>query len=99
MTSTPAKPGETILIYGTGFGPTNPALSSAQLITTPASLPTPVQVTIGGVAAPVTYAGLVGPGLYQINATVPNVPDGDAAVIAQIGASQTQAGISITIQQ
>jgi uncharacterized protein (TIGR03437 family) len=99
MTSTPAKPGETILIYGTGFGPTNPALSSAQLITTPASLPTSVQVTIGGVEAPVTYAGLVGPGLYQINATVPNVPDGDAAVVAQIGASQTQAGISITIQQ
>src|ERR1035441_3001671 len=29
MTTTPAKPGETILLYGTGFGPTNPPLPTA----------------------------------------------------------------------
>jgi uncharacterized protein (TIGR03437 family) len=95
----PAKPGESILIYGTGFGRTNPALPSVQLVTTPAILANSVRVTIGGVEAPVTYAGLVGPGLYQINATVPNVPDGDASVVAQIEGFQTQAGVSITIQQ
>jgi uncharacterized protein (TIGR03437 family) len=95
----PAKPGESILIYGTGFGQTNPALPSEQLVTTPAILADSVRVTIGGVEAPVTYAGLVGPGLYQINATVPNVSDGDACVVAQIGGFQTQAGVSITIQQ
>lgn len=99
VTSTPAKPGETILIYGTGFGPTNPALPCAHPVTTPAVLANSVRVTIGGVAAPVAYAGLVGAGLYQFNVTVPNVPDGDAAVLAQIGGVQTQAGVSITIQQ
>jgi uncharacterized protein (TIGR03437 family) len=99
VTSTPAKPGETILIYGTGFGPTNPPLPCAQLVTTPAVLTNSVQVTIGGVAAPVAYAGLVGAVLYQFNVTVLNVPDGDAAVVGQIGGVQTQTGVSITIQQ
>ena len=99
VTSTPAQPGETILIYGTGFGPTNPPLPCAQLITTPADLATSVQVTLGGVAAPVAYSGMVGSGLYQFNVTVPNVPNGDAAVVAQIGGVQTQTGVLITIQQ
>jgi uncharacterized protein (TIGR03437 family) len=99
VTTTPAKPGETILIYGTGFGPTSPPLPCAQLVTTPADLANSVQITIGGVAAPVSYSGLVGPGLYQFNVTVPNVPNGDAAVVAQIAGAQTQAGALITIQQ
>jgi len=34
------------------------------------------QVTIGGVDAPVAYAGLVEAGLYQFNVTVPSVPTG-----------------------
>ncbi|HKE23988.1 MAG TPA: hypothetical protein VKB88_16595 [Bryobacteraceae bacterium] len=97
--STPAKPGESILIYCTGLGPTSPALPSAQLAPTPAILANSVQVTIGGIEAPVAYAGLVGPGLYQINTTVPNVADGDAPVVAQVGGVQTQTGVWITIQQ
>ena len=97
-TTNPAKPGETILIYGTGFGPANPPLPSAQLVTAPAVLANTVQFTIGGVAAPVVYAGLVEAGLYQFNVTVPNVPDGDAAVVAQIGGVQTQTGVLITTQ-
>ena len=99
VTTQPAKPGETILIYGTGFGPSNPPLPSSQLVTTPAALANSVQVTIGGVEAPVAYAGLVEAGLYQFNVTVPNVPSGDAAVVAQIGGVQTQTGVLISIQQ
>ena len=99
VTTQPAKPGEIILLYATGFGPTSPPLPSAQLVTTPAVLANSFQVTIGGVAAPVAYAGLVEAGLYQFNVTVPNVPNGDAAVVAQIGGLQTQTGVSITIQQ
>jgi uncharacterized protein (TIGR03437 family) len=100
VTTRPAKPGEVILLYATGFGPTNPPLPSAQLVTAPAVLADSVQITIGGVvAAPPAYAGLVGAGLYQFNVTVPNVANGDAPVVAQIGGVQTQTGVSITIQQ
>jgi uncharacterized protein (TIGR03437 family) len=98
-TTHPARPGETILIYGTGFGPTNPPIPSAQLVSTPAALANSVQVMIGGVAAPVAYAGLVEAGLYQFNVTVPSVPNGDAAVVAQMGGVQTQTGVLITVQQ
>jgi uncharacterized protein (TIGR03437 family) len=99
VTTQPAQPGETILLYGTGFGPTNPALPTAQLVTTPAVLANSVQVTIGGVAATVVYAGLVQPGLYQLNVTVPNLPNGDAAVVATIGTVSSQTGVSVTVQQ
>jgi uncharacterized protein (TIGR03437 family) len=95
----PAKPGEIILLYATGFGPTNPPTPSAELVATPAMLASSVQVTIAGEAASVAYAGLVEAGLYQLNVTVPNVPDGDAVVLAKIGNVQTQAGALITVGQ
>jgi len=95
----PAAPGEIIQMYGTGFGPTNPASPTAQLVATPAELANTVQVTIGGVTASVEYAGLVEAGLYQLNVTVPPaLPGGDAAVVATIGGVQTQAGVSLTVQ-
>ena len=86
----PAKAGETILLYGTGFGPTTQA--------TPAPLTNPVQIKIGGIAATVAFAGLAGPGLYQFNVTVPSLPTGDAPVLATIGGVTTQTGVSVTIQ-
>jgi len=100
VTTTPAQPGETILLYGTGFGPTNPPLPTAQLVTTPEPLPAnSVQISIGGVAATASFAGLVSPGLYQFNVTVPNLPNGDAAVLATINGVATQTGVSVTVQQ
>lgn len=95
----PAKPGETILLYGTGFGPTNLPVPSAQLVTTPEPLANPVQIRIGGVTAAVTFGGLVAPGLYQFNVTVPNLPNGDAAVLATVGGVGTGTGVSVTVQQ
>jgi uncharacterized protein (TIGR03437 family) len=89
--SNPAKPGETILLYGTGFGPTTPP--------TPAPLANPVQIKIGGIAATVAFAGLVGPGLYQFNVTVPSLPTGDAPVLATIEGVATQTGLAVAILQ
>jgi len=99
VTSTPAHPGETIQLYGTGFGPTNPAQPTGQLFNTAVQLANPAQVTIGGVSATVVFAGLVGPGLYQLNVTVPALPNGDAAVVATVGGVSTQTGVSVTVQQ
>ncbi len=100
-TTKPAAPGEIIELYATGFGPTNPPSPTADLLTAAVPLPTnSVQVTIGTVAASVGFAGLVTPGLYQFNVTMPSsLPTGNAAVVAQIAGLQTQTGISIPIQQ
>ena len=97
--ATPAVPGEVVLLYGTGFGPTDPATPTDQLVASPASLPAnSVQITLGGVAANVVFAGLTESGLYQFDVTVPSLPSGDAAVVATIGGVATQTGVSITIQ-
>jgi uncharacterized protein (TIGR03437 family) len=99
VTTTPAQPGEIILLYGTGFGPTNPALPTANLVTTAEPLTNKVTLTIGGVTANVQFAGLVESGLYQFNVTVPSgLPSGDAAVVAKVGGVPSQTGVSITIQ-
>ena len=89
-----------LVLYGTGFGPTNPVSPTAQQVTTAAELANPVQITIGGVTASVSYAGLVEAGLDQFNVTVPSgLPNGSAAVVASIGGVQTQSGVSISVHQ
>ena len=97
--STPAAPGETIVLYGNGFGMTNPAVPSGQLVSTAAPLITMPTILFNNVAATVVYAGLTGTGLYQFNVIVPTgLPDGDAAVVAQTGGASSPAGALITIK-
>jgi uncharacterized protein (TIGR03437 family) len=52
-----------------------------------------------GVVAKVVWAGLVAPGLYQLNVTVPEVPDGDQPVVAELGEFRTQANVCVTVQR
>jgi len=102
----PAKAGDLVSLYGTGFGDTNPSVGTGQLATGQATLTTPITVTIGGITlAPqdVLYAGLSPmsiSGLYQFNVRVPpSLPNGDALVVITIGGVQTQTGTTIPIQQ
>lgn len=97
----PAKPGEIISLFGTGFGPTNPPEPADELFQGAAPLANPSQlaIQIGGAAATVQFAGLVAPGLYQFNVVVPDVPDGDQAVTAQMAGGASQANIFVTIQR
>ncbi len=76
----PVKPGETLTLYGVGFGPTTPHVPAGQLYFSAASTSSPVAITIGGVPANVVFAGITGAGLYQFNLTVPNAPSGDQAL-------------------
>ena len=98
VTTTPVKPGETILLYATGFGPTSPPLPCADLVTTPAELANIAQVTIGEQQAKVSWAGLVGAGLYQLNVVVPNLPSGDSPIGATIGGAESFTGVLVTVQ-
>jgi len=77
--SRPAKAGDSILIFGTGFGPTttllNPEMASNvayPLAHTGSDIRAALaQVTIGGQPAQVQFCGIVSPGVYQINVIVP----------------------------
>jgi uncharacterized protein (TIGR03437 family) len=98
--TTPAKPGETIVLYGVGFGPTTPPQPTGQTVGTDAPLANNVQISIGGAAATATFAGLAGSGLYQFNVVVPaSLSNGDAAVLANIGGVASQTGVAVTVQQ
>ena len=98
--TTPAAPGETISLYGVGFGPTTPAVPTGQTVGTAEPLANSVRISIGGVSASVSFAGLAGSGLYQFNVTVPaSLANGDAAVLATIGGVATQAGVLLTVGQ
>ena len=97
--TTPVQPGETIVLYANGFGVTSPSAPNGTIVTSALLLPIQPAVTIGGVPATVTFAGLIDSGLYQINVTVPaSVPAGDAAVIATIAGQQSQANAFLSIQ-
>jgi uncharacterized protein (TIGR03118 family) len=97
--ATPAAPGETIVLYGTGFGVTSPAAPEGKLITTPLTLATLPTITIGGTGGQVAYAGLTYAGLYQINVTVPaSTASGDAPVVATIGSTASLGTALIAVQ-
>ncbi len=80
---TPARPGEAIVIYGTGLGPVSqPVAAGAPSPVSPlAATLSPVSVTAGGKSAQVLFAGLTPgfAGLYQVNAILAaDTPTGDA---------------------
>ncbi len=96
-TFTPAAPGETVQLYGNGFGATNVPVvgGSSQQSGTLVPLPT---VTIAGINAQVTFAGLVSPGLFQVNVVVPaNAPSGDQPIVASYNGFKTQAGALLAV--
>ena len=73
--ASPAKAGETIILYGTGFGAVNPVVADgAAAPSNPLSMITDTNTTLflGQIAATLPFAGLTpgDAGLYQLNATV-----------------------------
>ena len=102
---TPAKAGDVLTLFGTGFGATSPSFAAGQLPTVAGSVTASFSLTIGGVAVPsgnILYVGVVGgdAGLYQVNVIVPqNVPVGDDAVVLTIGGVASPAQAYITVGQ
>jgi uncharacterized protein (TIGR03437 family) len=104
VTTTPAKPGDILILWGTGFGPTSPAaptgvqLPADQTYSTP-TLPT---VTINNVPATV-YGAALAPGfagLYQVAIQVPaSLADGSWPVIATMGGASSPATAMLVVKR
>jgi virginiamycin B lyase len=94
IASRPANPGDTIVLYGIGFGAVVPNTPAGQLVQASNTLAASFQVSIGGIPAVASYAGLAPgyTGLYQFNIVVPNVAAGNAAPLTFTlgGATGTQ---------
>lgn len=95
----PAKPNETVVLYGVGFGLPSGGVANGSSSQSGALSPTPT-CQIGGADAPVAFAGLISPGLYQFNVTIPaGTGNGDQAVVCLRNGVSTPAGDLISVQQ
>lgn len=96
--STPAKPLETIVVYGVGWGlPTTPIVNGSS--SQSGSMPFVPQCTVGGANANAAIA-LIASGLYQLNIQIPATAlSGNNPVMCVYNGVATQAGAFVTVQQ
>jgi uncharacterized protein (TIGR03437 family) len=79
-----AKPGDTITLYGIGFGSVLPDIPAGRIVQQSNTLALPLQVLFGQAQASIASKGLVLNliGLYQFNVVVPNVAASDAVPLS-----------------
>jgi uncharacterized protein (TIGR03437 family) len=96
----PEKKGNVVAIYMTGEG-VIPGNVTGAIATTVKNLPAPPTATIGGVSAPVIFAGTspgIINGVLQVNVAIPdNAPSGQQALVLTFGNSPTQAGVTVSV--
>jgi uncharacterized protein (TIGR03437 family) len=87
FTFSPAKPGETLVTYGVGFGDVKKDSDGSNIppgtiAQTSNSLANPITFSFGSTPSTLQYKGLAGGyvGLYQFNVVVPNVANGDVPI-------------------
>ena len=95
----PARPGDAVVLFGTGFGPTDPAVPAGEAFQGAAAVSNTVRIRIGTVDADVSSASLTSAGMYQFSVTIPDLPDGDYPVTAVVGGVRTQSVARIRIQR
>jgi uncharacterized protein (TIGR03437 family) len=102
-TFTPAKSGDYLTLFATGFGATNPSFAPGVLPSGTAAVTAPVSITFGGVtlkASDILYVGVSQfAGLYQVNLQVPaGVASGDQPLVITVGGATSPASAFITVQ-
>lgn len=95
----PAKAGDAVLLFGAGFGPTNPPVPAGQAFAGAAPAADSITITINGQTIIPSFAGLSAPGLYQFNLTIPaGLSTGDQPLAATANSAPTQPGVVIALQ-
>ena len=102
-TFVPAKPGDYLTLFATGFGATNPVFAPGVLPTGTPKVTAPVSITFGGVTlnpSDILYVGLSQfAGLYQVDIQVPaGVPDGNQPLVITVGGVASPANAFVTVQ-
>jgi uncharacterized protein (TIGR03437 family) len=101
----PARSGETVVLYGTGLGTTDPAVVNGQISMVPAQIVLlgELSVLVAGTAldsASVFYAGVTPgiPGLYQINVRLPKPLAPNPEIRIVIGDQSSPAAMQLPVQ-
>jgi uncharacterized protein (TIGR03437 family) len=100
VTSRPASPGDTITLYGVGFGAVTPNTPAGQIATGLTSLAGNFSISIGGMPANVVYAGLAPEyvGLYQFDVVVPQVAAGNVPLTFTLGGNSGTQTLYLNVQ-
>ena len=103
-TTVPAKPGDVIILWATGFGPTMPAAPLGVSVPASGGYPTASAPTVKVNNTPaIVYGAALAPGsagLYQIAIQVPStLADGDWPIQATIGGIASPAGTILSVHQ
>lgn len=101
----PARPGEYVVVYGTGLGPTAPAVPAGQIPAGrnggyPLTSSSEIRLTLNGQTTSVVpaYSGLSGfPGLHQLVFLVPNIPNGDYETVLVVNGLASPGGTFLPI--
>jgi uncharacterized protein (TIGR03437 family) len=99
----PAKAGDTVIIYAAGLGKVDAALEVGEEVpeSVQACTVNPVTVTFGGVEARVSFAGLLPgvAGLYQVVATVPEgVTPGDKVPVVLTTGGRSSPPVTVALR-
>ncbi len=89
VASRPAKPGDTVTLYGIGFGAVTPGMNAGVLVSQQNHLAAAFSMSVAGASANLSYYGLAPgyTGLYQFNMTIPQVTPGNSALTFNLGGS------------
>jgi uncharacterized protein (TIGR03437 family) len=101
---TPAKVGEFVTLYATGFGATSPSFAPGVLPSGTASVTAPVTIQLGEVTleqSDILYVGVTGfAGLYQLNLRVPsNVATGNQPLVITLGGVASSPNAFLAVQK
>ncbi|MGI8743233.1 MAG: hypothetical protein ACR2NN_11815 [Bryobacteraceae bacterium] len=101
VASRPAKVGETLTIYGIGFGPVTGGFTAGTIVDQQNSLTVPLQFFFGTTPATLNYYGLAPnyTGLYQFNVIVPNVAANNAYPVSiSLGGTKGSQTLYVAVQ-
>jgi uncharacterized protein (TIGR03437 family) len=94
-----AKAGDSLVLFGVGFGATNPVVPAGQAYSGAAATTNTVNLLINGKSATPAFSGLTSAGLYQFNLTVPaGLGTGDVPLQAMVGGVMTPAGVVVSLR-
>ncbi len=102
LTTAAAKPGEVLILWGTGFGPTSPVVAAGiQVPSDKLYSCSTVSVKLG-TTSPAVYGCALSPGyagLYQVVITLPStMADGDYPLVATVNGVSSPSGVVLSIK-
>ncbi|MCX6638818.1 MAG: Ig-like domain-containing protein, partial [Acidobacteria bacterium] len=101
----PAKPGDYVTIFGSGFGATNPLFFAGDLADRIAPVTAGFSITLGGqpvAASDILYVGATPgfAGLYQVNIRIPaDAADGNLPLVISVSGVPSPDGAYLTVKR